>query len=357
MLTAFEALFGHPKTVALTADWVDAYRKRRVIVPIRETGVTTTDAAPPPPGPHAVQQEALLALQSTRQEGNMAGLVVLATGLGKTWLAAFDTNRNEYRRVLFVAHREEILSQAIETFRRIRPSARLGRYTGAEKTADADILFASIQTLGKSTHLRQFPRDAFDYVVIDEFHHAAAATYRRLIEHFTPGFLLGLTATPERTDGGDLLALCQENLVYRCDLAAGIERGLLCPFRYFGVPDDVDYRNIPWRASRFDEAALTTAVATRKRAENILEQHRKRGGKKTLAFCCSQRHADFMAAFFSERGLRAVAVHSGPGSGPRAASLEQLEAGDLDIICCVDMFNDGFPSRRRRRDAYRAWSS
>jgi superfamily II DNA or RNA helicase/diadenosine tetraphosphate (Ap4A) HIT family hydrolase len=338
---AFEALFRHPKTRPLTAEWVEAYRRRRIRASIPEAVLPAADAPPPPPRPHAVQREALLALEKTRAEGNQAGLVVLATGLGKTWLAAFDSGRKEYPKVLFVAHRDEILTQALETFRRIRPHASLGRYTGAEKAPDADVLFASIQTLGKLPHLRLFAPDAFDYVVVDEFHHAAAATYRRLIRHFTPKFLLGLTATPERADGGDLLALCQENLVYRCDLVQGIERGLLCPFRYFGVPDDVDYTNIPWRSSRFDEEALTAAVATQKRAENVLEQYQDKAGERTLAFCCSQRHADFMAQFFRDHDVRAVAVHAGPGSAPRAASLEQLEAGQLDVVCCVDMFNEG----------------
>jgi superfamily II DNA or RNA helicase/HKD family nuclease/diadenosine tetraphosphate (Ap4A) HIT family hydrolase len=341
VVAAFEALFCHPKTRPLTAEWIEAYRRRRVRAAVSEAVVPAADAPPPPPQPHAVQQEALLALEKTRAEGNQAGLVVLATGLGKTWLAAFDTGREEYRKVLFVAHRDEILTQALETFRRIRPHASLGRYTGAEKAPDADVLFASVQTLGKLSHLRQFTADAFDYVVIDEFHHAAAATYRRLIGHFAPKFLLGLTATPERADGGDLLALCQENLVYRCDLVQGIERDLLCPFHYFGVPDDVDYTNIPWRSSRFDEEALTAAVATQKRAENVLEQYQDKAGERTLAFCCSQRHADFMAQFFRQHEVRAVAVHSGPGSAPRAASLEQLEDGQLDVVCCVDMFNEG----------------
>jgi superfamily II DNA or RNA helicase/diadenosine tetraphosphate (Ap4A) HIT family hydrolase len=341
VLTAFEALFRHPKTRLLTAEWVEAYRRRRVRASVPEAVLPAADAPPPPPRPHAVQQEALDDLEKTRAEGNQAGLVVLATGLGKTWLAAFDTDRPEYHKVLFVAHRDEILTQALETFRRIRPHASLGRYTGTEKAPDADVLFASIQTLGRLPHLRLFDPDAFDYVVVDEFHHAAAATYRRLIRHFTPKFLLGLTATSERADGGDLLALCQENLVYRCDLVQGIERGLLCPFHYFGVPDDIDYTNIPWRSSRFDEEALTAAVATQKRALNVLDQYQDKAGARTLAFCCSQRHADFMAQFFRQHEVRAVAVHSGPGSAPRAASLEQLEAGQLDVVCCVDMFNEG----------------
>jgi hypothetical protein len=280
-------------------------------------------------------------LEDTRIEGNSAGLVVLGTGLGKTWLCAFDSTKPEFKRVLFVAHREEILGQAIKTFRRIRPSASIGRYTGTEKVPDADILFASIQTLGRHRHLRQFEKSRFDYIVIDEFHHAAAQTYRNLIQHFTPKFLLGLTATPERTDGGDLLELCQENLVYRCDFDRGIRQNLLVPFHYFGVPDEVDYSNIPWRSNRFDEEELTRVVATQKRAQNALEHYRLHAGKRTLAFCCSQRHCDFMAEFFCQNGLRAVAVHSGDGSAPRAASLEALEAGELDMVLSVDMFNEG----------------
>ena len=243
--------------------------------------------------------------------------------------------------MLFVAHRDEILTQSMQTYHRIRPKASLGRYTGTEKLPDADVLFASIQTLGRQEHLDLFSRDSFDYITVDEFHHAAANTYRRLIGHLRPKFLLGLTATPERMDGGDLLALCQENLVFRCDVMAGIRQGLLCQFQYFGVADEVNYANIPWRNSRFDDEMLTRAVATHSRARNALEQYRQRAGKRTLGFCCSQRHADFMADFFNQAGLRAAAVHAGHTSAPRTASLERLAAGDLDIIFAVDMFNEG----------------
>lgn len=338
---AFEDLFIHPQTRPVDLDWIDAYRERRGPVSIQRVVEVVEESPEPPPKPHSIQEEALAALKATRTAGNEAGLVVLATGLGKTWLAAFDSASENFRKVLFVAHREEILAQAMQTFRRIRPRARLGLYTGKEKSPDADVLFASIQTLGRTKHLNQFDREQFDYIVVDEFHHAAARTYRQLIDYFTPRFLLGLTATPERMDGGDLLALCQENLVYRKDLMAGIEAGLLCPFRYFGVPDEVDYSNIPWRSSRFDEEELTNAVATTRRAENALEQFRQRGGKRTLGFCCSKRHANFMADFFTEKGVRAVAVHSGKRSAPRASALEALADGQLDIIFAVDMFNEG----------------
>ncbi len=338
--SAFDALFHHPATQPVTDGWVKNYLKRRKAI-VRPEVDANIEAPEVPPNPHIIQVEALTALENTRTEGNSAGLVVLATGLGKTWLSAFDSSRAGFSRVLFVAHREEILGQAIKTFRRIRPNASLGRYTGTEKFPEADILFASIQTLGRMHHLRQFEKDRFDYLIVDEFHHAAARTYRNLIAHFNPKFLLGLTATPERTDGGDLLALCQENLVYRCDVDRGIRELLLVPFHYFGVPDEVDYRNIPWKSNRFDEAELTRAVATQKRAQNALEQYQSRAGKRTLAFCCSQRHCDFMSDYFNQNKLRSVSVHSGAKSAPRAASLEALEAGKIDVLFAVDMFNEG----------------
>ncbi len=335
---AFEGLLARPEVTALTPGWIDAYENRRTAPRPAITGAPE-EVPEPAPTPHEVQAEALAALRATRAKGYGAGLVVLATGLGKTFLAAFDSVNAD--RVLFVAHREEILTQAMAAFRAVRPRVRLGRYTGEERNAEADIVFASVQTLARSAHLGRFDSRTFDYIVVDEFHHAAAATYRRIIDHFQAGFLLGLTATPDRSDGGDLLGLCEENLVYECDLWSGIDRELLAPFHYFGVPDPVEYAQIPWRSGRFDEAALTEAVVTHARAENALEQLSKRGGKKTIGFCVSRRHADFMADFAQARGLRAVAVHAGNTSAPRASALKALEDGDLDIVFAVDMFNEG----------------
>jgi superfamily II DNA or RNA helicase/diadenosine tetraphosphate (Ap4A) HIT family hydrolase/HKD family nuclease len=338
----FDSLFHHPNTVPLSDDWIASYQLRRVVNDRSSTPVEVAaenESASPPPEPHGIQVEALHALGATRAAGNKAGLVVLATGLGKTWLAAFDSKSST--RVLFVAHREEILRQACDTFRRIRPESAIGFYTGSERAADADVMFASVQTIGRTAHLKDFARDAFDYIVIDEFHHAAAATYRKIIDHFEPDFLLGLTATPDRTDGADLLALCAENLVFECGLAEGIRRELLCPFRYYGVPDDIDFSNIPWRSGRFDPAALEHAVVTEKRARNAFEQWSERKGTRTLGFCVTQRHSDFMAEFFKSNGVRAVSVHSGPGSSSRSASLAALERGELDVVFSVDMFNEG----------------
>ena len=376
---AFERLFVHPNTQPLGSQWLAAYRARRRLEKFVATEMTalqkTVEVEPPRPPvvPNEIQAEALAALSQSRAEGHRAGLVVLATGLGKTWLAAFDataflqeraaaasadTNNPadvpagsppapgiptvpHLGRVLFVAHRDEILQQAMQTFRRIRPEATLGLYTRAEKALDVDVLFASVQALSRKDGLARFSRDAFAYIVVDEFHHAAASTYRRLIEWFDPAFLLGLTATPERTDGGDLLGLCGENLVFRCDLAEGIRRGLLSPFAYFGVPDEVEYANIPWRNRRFDHDALEAAVATEARARNALEQYREHGGERGIAFCVGVRHANYMADFFNRSGVRAVAVHAGEGSAPRATSLARLAAGEIDLVCAVDMLNEG----------------
>jgi superfamily II DNA or RNA helicase len=304
----FESIFNSYQAVRADEAWICRYEARRLPADWRGAGVTEEPPAPMMV-PHSIQQKALEALEETRREGYSAGLVVLATGLGKTWLSAFDSDRAQFRRVLFVAHREEILNQAIDNFRRVRPNSSIGRMIGSQRDSSADLIFASVQTLGRIEHLKTFGSAYFDYIVIDEFHHAAATTYRRIIDYFEPKFLLGLTATPERMDGGDLLALCQENLVFDASVPDGISAGLLCAFQYWGIPDVVDYDNIPWRNARFDPTELTAAVATEARAQNALEQFRKHGAQRCIAFCCSQRHANFMAEFFNARGVRSVAVH------------------------------------------------
>ena len=336
-LERFAELWDDPRATKLRDDWLRTYAPKRPQPPPAVVEL----AEPPvqPVGPRPLQQEALAALAETRADGHAAGLVVMATGLGKTWLAAFDSSRPQFRRVLFVAHREEILRQSRDVFRRVRPDGDLGLYYGGEKEPDARVVFASIQTL--AGRLSQFRADAFDYIVIDEFHHAAASSYRRVIDHFSPSFLLGLTATPERMDGADLLTLCGDNLVYECTLVEGIEREELVPFHYWGVPDPVDFQPIPWRGGRFDLQALTGAVETRKRAHSALEEWSKRRGGRTLGFCVSISHADFMASYFTEQGVACAAVHTGPTSAPRHETINALREGRLEIVFAVDIFNEG----------------
>ena len=197
----FQLLFDHANARTLDHAWIDAYETRRRVqrLPLAHAW---DEPEEPRPEPSPVQSAALAALEATRAVGYTRGLVVMATGLGKTYLAAFDSERLQARRVLFVAHREEILLQAEASFQRVRPNARIGWYTGGRKE-EADLLFASVQTLGRAEHLTLFDQAHFDYVVVDEFHHAAAPIYRRLLQHFRPRFLLGLTAgyvlTPPQT--------------------------------------------------------------------------------------------------------------------------------------------------------------
>ena len=347
----FEDLIQTSNVQHLTYEWIQKYREKleeqRQSLGSEQQPPVDNEAPQeptlPPVIPNELQREALTALAETRATGNRAGLVVMATGLGKTWLAAFDvdSDKTAFKRVLFVAHREEILAQSLRTFRLINPTTSMGVYNGKQRDVNTSILFASIQTLSRTSHLQKFHPNEFDYIVVDEFHHAAANTYRRLIDYFRPNFLLGLTATPERTDGGDLLTLCDQNLVYRCDLTRGINKGLLSTFQYYGVADNVNYENIPWRSRKFDEKALTQAVETIERAKNIYDQWKKRGKDRTLAFCVSKSHANYMRGFFKEQGVRCAAVHSGIDSDPRALSLEGLESGELQIVFAIDMFNEG----------------
>ncbi len=335
----FEELFRHKNTLSLSDGWIDEYEARRVLPPRpMEAGSHEVED---PPEPTPVQTAALEALRETRSEGYSRGLVVLATGLGKTWLSAFDAAQMGARRVLFVAHREEILHQAAETFIRIRPQNRVGFYMGKQRDMAVDVLCASIQTLGKDAHLERFTPQHFDYIVVDEFHHAAAPTYHRLLSYFAPTFMLGLTATPDRTDRSDILSLCDDNLVYTHNLFEGIRSKLLAPFHYYGIFDDtVDYAEIPWRNGKFDPDQLAHKLATLGRArhaERVWQKHRQ---KRTLAFCVSINHADFMAKQFRKRGFAAASVH-GHSELSRGEALEQLKSGELAILFSVDLFNEG----------------
>jgi len=335
----FEELFVHPHTVELTHDWIDAYDLRRLAM--RRPVAPGSFEIMEPPTATAIQKAALAALAETRMDNFRRGLVVLATGLGKTWLAAFDADQLGAKKVLFVAHREEILGQAAATFIRIRPNARVGNYAGQKRDSDVDVLCASVQTLGKEAHLERFAPTHFDYIVVDEFHHAAAPSYRRLLSHFNPRFLLGLTATPDRTDQSDILSLCDDNLVYTCDLFQGIEAHLLAPFHYHGIFDEeVNYKEIPWRNGRFDPEALSNKLATLGRAKHAMREWVRLKQRRTLAFCVSIRHAEFMAEQFRKEGFAAQAVYGGSELG-RVEALERLSTSSLEVLFSVDLFSEG----------------
>ncbi|MBC7005039.1 DEAD/DEAH box helicase family protein [Photobacterium sp. BZF1] len=340
----FNNIFNHSSSKPITDLWIDNYIKRRTpptLSVVGDSSFLDEEAYVP----NSAQIEALDALNLSRLSGNIRGLVVMGTGMGKTWLSAFDAKQIDAKRVLFVAHREEILTQALATFAKLWPEKSAGYYHGKAKELNKDMLFASVQTLGREEHLNNFKSNYFDYIVVDEFHHASANTYLKILNHFEPKFLLGLTATPERTDQANILSLCHDNLVFERNLVHGINEEILVPFHYYGVWDEsVDYQEIPWRNGKFDPTELDAQFATTGRAKHIFKHWENRQQSRTLAFCISKKHADFMAEQFNQiykyKGYSALSVHS-DSPVRRNEALNLLDAGDVQILFSVDLFNEG----------------
>ncbi len=292
--------------------------------------------------PYGAQIEALYYLEQARGEVSK-GLVVMATGVGKTYLAAFDSRK--FQKILFVAHREEILSQAYQSFSKVMPEKTFGMFKASITEKDADVVFASVQTLGKSKYLNEewFEPDHFQYMIIDEFHHVAAQSYKAIVDYFKPKFLLGLTATPFRMDNKDIYSYCDDNLVYEINLKEAIERDYLVPFNYYGIYDDTDYSEINFRNGKYDEKELEDALIKPKRAELVLKYFARYRKSKAIAFCSSIKHANAMTEAFIKTGIKAASVHTGEGeySEDRKTAIQKLVAGELSILFVVDIFNEG----------------
>ena len=295
--------------------------------------------------PRGAQIEALCALENSRAEGATKGIIQAATGVGKTYLAAFDSKN--YQKVLFVAHREEILKQAAVSFKNVRNSDDYGFFYGGEKTWDKSVIFASVATLGRPEYLtaKYFVPDYFDYIVIDEFHHAVNDQYMRIVNYFKPQFLLGLTATPERMDGRNIYEICDYNVPYEISLTEAINKGMLVPFRYYGIYDETDYSGIHPVHGHYEEKDLNGIyVGNEHRYDLIYKYYKKYGSKRALGFCCSRVHAEEMAKKFCKRGIPSVAVYSnadGVYSEDRSTAIEKLKSGEIRVIFSVDMFNEG----------------
>jgi len=295
--------------------------------------------------PRGAQIEALYALEDSRSEGATKGLVQAATGVGKTYLAAFDSAK--YERVLFVAHREDILKQAAISFKNVRHSDDYGFFYGKQKDTDKAVIFASVATLGRNEYLTKdfFAPDYFDYMIIDEFHHAVNEQYQRIVKYFKPQFLLGLTATPERMDGKNIYEICDYNVPYVISLKEAINKGMLVPFHYYGIYDETDYSSLHLVKGRYDEKELNeTYIGNTKRYDLIYKYYMKYRSKRALGFCCSRQHAEEMAKEFCKRGIEAVAVYSnadGEFSEDRDKAIEKLKKQEIKMIFSVDMFNEG----------------
>ncbi|MFI1211964.1 DUF3427 domain-containing protein [Streptomyces sp. NPDC020802] len=304
------------------------------------------------PFPH--QRDMLERLRIEREiRGRSRNLLVAATGTGKTVMAALDYRTLRSRlgksqpKLLFVAHRKEILKQSLRTYREVLDDASFGELLhGGEDPRDWNHVFASVQSLNVR-RLEQLAPDHFDTIVIDEFHHATATTYRRIIDHFAPKELLGLTATPERMDGLNVQdEFFEGRIAAEMRLWEALENDLLCPFHYFGIPDGTDLTNLSWQKGTYadrDLGNLYTGDHARARivVKQIQDKISNPGTMRALGFCVTQDHAHFMADFFREAGFQAVALDSRSPAAVRAQALIDLRDGKLQVIFSVDLFNEG----------------
>ncbi len=336
-------------SVPLTQEWVDHYAatyvapKRRSMAQatlregVREAAVS----------PNEMQQDALLALDFTRAQGAERAIIISATGTGKTILSALDVRAVDPRRLLFVVHREQILDRTIQEYGRVLGGTPndYGKITGSHKQQDRRYVFATIQTLSQASILSSIDQDAFDYVIIDEAHRAGAATYQRVIEHLQPEFLLGMTATPERTDGFNVFELFHYNVPYEIRLNHALEAGMLCPFHYYGVAD-ITYSD---GTTTTDETDLKLLI-TPERVSHLLEAITLYGQSgvpaRGLIFCSRKEEARELSRELNRhdlRGnrLRTVALTGDDSIDVREQRVAELEAGQLDYILTVDVFNEG----------------
>lgn len=289
--------------------------------------------------PRFAQVPALEQLENTLEEGYNKAMVVMATGLGKTYLAAFFAKR--FKRVLFVAHLEEILNQAEQSFQRVIHDKTTGIYNGKRKEGEKDVVFASIQTLSRKRHLENFSPDDFDLIIVDEFHHAAANSYQKVLDYFNPNFLLGITATPDRNDFRDIYSICDGNVAYRIDFMEAIQRGWLSPFHYYGVYDDTDYSQVRWIGNKYDREELAEVQLKEELADKILEAWKKYKKTRTIVFCSSIRQAVFLSTYFNQNGYNTISLHSETKDISREDAIKRLDCNTLDAIFTVDLFNEG----------------
>ena len=305
--------------------------------------------------PYPYQQEILDKLRAEREvRGFWRNLVVAATGTGKTVIAAFDYRRfcrDQAGRLLFLAHREEILKQSLDTFRGVLKDPNFGElFVGNYKPVRSEHLFVSVQTFKSQELCDRLPSDYYDYIVVDESHHSAAQSYRQVLAHFKPKILLGLTATPERMDGKSILDYFGGRIAAEVRLPEAIDRQLLSPFHYFGVTDTVDLSSLRWVRGGYDKSELSNLysinrVVAERRADNVVRSLDRyvtdMNAVKGLGFCVSVEHARFMADYFSANGIPSLALTGQCAETIRHTAKARLLAGELRFIFAVDIYNEG----------------
>lgn len=291
--------------------------------------------------PNAMQKEAMVALHNLREEKQNRALLIAATGTGKTYLSIFDVKQEKPRKVLYVAHRDMILDKSEKSFKNIFPDIKTGFLNGNQKNLNADFLFASVFTLAKEETLKSFKKDEFDYIIVDEVHHAGAESYKKVIDYFTPKFLLGLTATPERTDGFDIFSMFHNNIAYEIRLQKAMEEDLLCPFHYYGLSDlTVDGEVID------DKSDFTKLVCDEriKHIERAIKLYRNFAYPvKGLIFCNLKKEAIELSEKLNRDGFYTKYLLGENSDAERERVIQELESDEnpLQYIISVDIFNEG----------------
>lgn len=308
--------------------------------------------------PYSYQQEILDKLDAERKvRGYNRNLIVAATGTGKTVISALDYKRfcrqnpDKPCRLLFVAHREEILKQSMYTFRAVLKDANFGEmFVGNYKPESIDNLFMSIQTFNSQSFTDKTSPDFYDYIIVDEFHHAAAPTYQKLLSYYNPHILLGLTATPERMDGKSILPYFNNRIAAEIRLPEAIDRKLLCPFQYFGVTDSVDLDNLKWAAGGYDKGELSriytlSGMIADRRADLVISSLLKYvtdiDDVKGLGFCVTVEHAIFMSDYFNAHSIPSMYLTGHSPDEERKEAKSRLVKGEVRFIFVVDIYNEG----------------
>ncbi|MBQ2657599.1 MAG: DEAD/DEAH box helicase [Erysipelotrichaceae bacterium] len=329
------------ESIPITDKWIDEYEKT-YIPPTPNSFLYNTEELEP----NKMQTDALVSLHEMRDAGKDKALLISATGTGKTFLSAFDVKQFDAKRALFVVHRETIARKALESFKHIIKGKTMGMFTGVEKHDECDYLFATINTIGKKEYLERFVRDEFDYIIIDEVHRAGANMYKKLLSYFKPKFLLGMSATPERTDRPETIyELFDYNIAYEIRLKQAMEYDLLCPFHYFGISDlivDGEYID--------DHTELNHLVQSErvKHIINAIETYGHSGNKPHgLIFVSRAEEAYELSELFNERtNYKTRALTGNDSDEERRKAIALLETNDtsgeyLDYIFTVDIFNEG----------------
>jgi superfamily II DNA or RNA helicase/HKD family nuclease len=340
-------------SVALTSEWIDKY-ELTWSPPVRQSspgsGRIEESLELPSSGvilPNAMQVEALAEIAALRELGETRGVVISATGTGKTILSALDVRDYDPKRVLFIVHREQILDRAIFEFKRVlgAPDSDFGKFTGGKREIYHRYVFATIQSLSHPEVLKNLAPDTFDYVLIDEVHRAGAESYRRVIEHLKPAFLLGMTATPERTDDFNVFELFNYNVAYEIRLQKALEANMLAPFHYYGVTDfETENGDV------INELADLSRLVDSERVEHLIKTIEKYGHAgvpvRGLIFCSKNDEAAKLSELLNLREihgkqLRTLALSGHNSIDEREKAVQMLELGELDYIATVDIFNEG----------------